>query len=105
MKYENNIDMLWDNTKDLSLALSCIKSPIWYEGHCDFENKCLLRELLQKCSGNKIVEMLKEILFADEKTALVVEELDSFFQNQTKCFVSHMKIKSENKSKVGRKLI
>ena len=89
---------IWNINKELSLVVSCIISPIWFEEKSDFENKCLLRELLQKFSGNKIVKMLKEILSAEEKIALVNDELDSFFQNQAKCFVSHMKIKSESKS-------
>ena len=102
MAIETDMDMIWNINKELSLVLSCIKSPIWYEEKCDFENKCLLRELLQKCSGNKIVKMLKEILSAEEKIALVDAELDSFFQNQAKCFAYHMKVKSEKKFPVNK---
>ena len=42
--------------------------------------------------------MLKKILSADEKTALVKTELETFFQNQAQSFENHMKIKSEIKS-------
>ena len=90
--------MFWNNNKELSLMISCIKSPLWNEGLKNFGNKCLLRELLQKCSGNKIIEMLKEILSAEEKAALVKTELELFFKNQAQSFENHMKIKSEIKS-------
>ena len=40
------------NNKELLMVISSIKSPLWIESQDDFENKCFLRELLQKCSGN-----------------------------------------------------
>ena len=95
MTQEIDIDMSWDGNKDLSLVISSIKIPLWNEGQQDLENKCLLRELLQKCSGNRIVEMLKKILSCEEKSALVKTELESFFQTQALLFENHMKIKSE----------
>ena len=100
MNAENDIDMSWDNNKELSIVISSIKSPLWIENQDDFENKCFLRELLQKCSGNKVIEMLKKILSAEEKTALVKTELASFFKNQAQSFENHMKIKSEMKSSI-----
>merc|ERR1719367_467480 len=39
--------------------------------------------------------MLKKILSGEEKTALVRNELDSFFQTQAQSFENHMKVKSE----------
>ena len=98
MTNENYFDMFWNNNKELSLVISCIKSPLWNEGQGNFGNKCLIREILQKISGNKIIEMLKEILSAEEKTALVKTELESFFKKQALSFEHHMKIKSEIKT-------
>ena len=62
MSEENEIDMNWNGDKDLAMMISYIKEPIWNEEQNDFYVKCYLRELLQKCSGGKIVEMLKNIL-------------------------------------------
>ena len=70
MDTESDIDMSWDGNKELSLVISSIKTPLWDEGQHNFENKCLIREFLQKCSGGKIVEMLKKILCGKEKYAL-----------------------------------
>ena len=91
----SDIDMSWDMNKELSLVISCIKNPLWDKDRQNFENKCLIRELLQKCSGGQIIEMLKNILSGEEKTALVKNELNSFFQTQAQSFENHMKIKSE----------
>ena len=99
---DENIDMLWNTNKDLSLILSCIKIPLWNENQENFENKCLIREILQKCSGGKIIGMLKKILSNEEKTALVKTQLDSFFQNQTQYFENHMKMKSEIKMELTK---
>ena len=72
MSGEKYIDMTWNCEKDLLLVNSLIKTPFWNKAsQFDFNNKCHLRELLQKCSGGKIVEMLKWLLSAEEKTALV----------------------------------
>ena len=92
------MDMSWNNNKELSLVISCIKNPLWNEDLENFDNKCLIRELLQKCSGGKIINMLKKILSNEEKTALVKAELDSFFQNQAQSFENHMNIKSDVKT-------
>ena len=74
MTEENDIDMTWNGSKDLSLAISFIKSPPWIEGEENFHIKCLLRELLHKCSGGKIIEMLKNILSSEERCALIKSE-------------------------------
>merc|ERR1719361_1064822 len=96
MTETNNTDTdSWNGNKELSLMISCIKNALWIEDQEDFGNKCLIRELLQKCSGGNIVKMLKKILSGEEKTALVRNELDSFFQTQAQSFENHMKIKSE----------
>ena len=97
MSGEEDIDMTWNWEKDLLLVNSLIKTPFWKEAsQLDFNNKCHLRELLQKCSGGKIVEMLKWLLSVEEKTALVKNELQSFFQSQAmQSFENHIKIKHE----------
>ena len=97
MSGEKDIDMTWNSEKDLLLINSLIKTPFWKEAsQLDFNNKCHLRELLQKCSGGKIVEMLKWLLSAEEKTALVKNELQSFFQSQAmQSFENHINIKYE----------
>ena len=74
MTEENDIDMTWDGNKDLSVAISFIKSPLWIEGEENFYTNCLLRELLQKCSGGKVIEMLKSILSSEERCALIKSE-------------------------------
>ena len=108
MSEEKDIDMTWNWEKDLLLINSMIKTPFWNKAsQLDFNNKCHLRELLQKCSGGKIVEMLKWLLSAEEKTALVKNELQSFFQSQAmQYFENHMKIKCdvEVKQEPGTKL-
>ena len=77
---EKDIDLNWNCEKDLLLVNSFIKTPFWNEtSRFDFNNKCHLRELLQKCSGGRIIQMLKWLLSAEEKTALVKNELQSFF--------------------------
>ena len=97
MNGEKYIDMTWNCEKDLLLVNSLIKTPFWNKAsQFDFNNKCHLRELLQKCSGGKIVEMLKWLLSAEEKTALIKNELQSFFQSQAmQSFENHIKIKHE----------
>ena len=90
MSEEKDMDMSWNSDKDLAILISCIKSPIWIEGQEDFYIKCHIREFLQKCSGGKIVKMLKSVLSIEEKT-----ELESFFQSQAQSFENHMKIKNE----------
>ena len=95
MSEENEIDMNWNGDKDLAMMISYIKEPIWNEGKDDLYVKCHLRELLQKCSGGKIVKMLKHILSPEEKSALVETELESFFQNQVQFFKNHMRTKKE----------
>ena len=87
--------MSWNSDKELAILISCIKSPIWIEGQEDFNIKCHIREFLQKCSGGKIVTMLKSVLSTEEKTALVKTELESFFQSQAQSFENYMKIKNE----------
>ena len=89
---ESDIDMSWDVNKELSVVISCIKNVLWIKDQQDFGNKCLIRELLQKCSGGQIIEMLKNILSREEKTALVKDEFNSLFQAQT---LKDVKIKSE----------
>ena len=95
MSEEKDMDMSWNSDKDLAILISCIKSPIWIEGQEDFYIKCHIREFLQKCSGGKIVTMLKSVLSTEEKSALVKTELESFFQSQSQSFENHMKIKNE----------
>ena len=95
MSEEEDIDMSWNSDKELAILISCIKSPIWIEGQEDFYIKCHIREFLQKCSGGKIVTMLKSVLSTEEKTALVKTELESFFQSQAQSFENYMKIKNE----------
>ena len=48
MSHEMTLDMSWNSTKDLELALHCIKSPVWNEGENGFYNKPFVRELLYK---------------------------------------------------------
>ena len=81
-KSKNLADIASNPKKVLALVISSIKNPLWNEGVEDFEIKSLIRELLQKCSGKKTVEMLKEILSPKEKTTLLKTELESFFQNK-----------------------
>ena len=81
--------------ENLSQFVSHIKKPIWFQGKEDFIAKCLIREFLQKCSSDKIVEMLKSILSVEERMGLVKTEMESFFQNQTKSFENHMMVKNE----------
>ena len=95
MSEDNDIDMNWNGDKDLAMMISYIKEPIWNEGKDDLYVKCHLRELLQKCSGGKIIKMLKNILSPEEKSALVETELESFFRNQAEFFKNYMKTKNE----------
>ena len=84
-----------EEIESLSQFVSHIKKPIWIRGKEDFYAKCVIREFLQKCSSEKIIEMLKSILSVEERMGLVKTELDSFFQNQTKSFENHMMVKNE----------
>ena len=62
-----DMNLTWNSDKDLASLISCIKSPIWIEGQEDCDIKSHIRELLQKCSGGKIVKMLKSVLSTEEK--------------------------------------
>ena len=75
-----------------------ITNSLWNEwDENDFPNKNLLRELFQKCSGGKIVKMIKWILTVEEKTEMVKDELKSFFQYQAlESFENYMKIKHDS---------
>ena len=84
-----------EEIEGLSEFVSQIKNPIWFREKEDFYAKCLIREFLQKCSRDKIVEMLKSILSVEERMGLVKTEMESFFQNQTKSFENHMMVKNE----------
>ena len=84
-----------EEIESLSQFVSHIKQPIWIRGKEDFYAKCVIREFLQKCSRDKIVEMLKSILSVEERMGLVKTEMESFFQNQTKAFENHMMVKNE----------
>ena len=95
MSEENYVDMSWNNDKELAILISCIKSPLWIEGQEDFNIKCHIREFLQKCSGGKIVKMLKNVLSTEEKSGLVKNELETFFQTQAQSFQNYMKVKQE----------
>ena len=95
MSEENYVDMSWNNDKELAILISCIKSPLWIEGQEDFNIKCNIREFLQRCSGGKIVKMLKNVLSTEEKSGLVKNELESFFQTQAQSFENYMKVKNE----------
>ena len=84
-----------DTFNGLEKLVSNIKEPIWFSREkVDFNAKCLIREFLQKCSSDKIVEMLKNILSVEERMGLVKTEMESFFQNQTKYFENHMKVQN-----------
>ena len=96
MTEENKIYMNWNGENDLAVLISFIKEPIWNEGHDNFFVKCHLRELLQKCSGGKMVEMLKNILSPEEKSALVKTELESLFQNQVQSFENQIMTKNDS---------
>ena len=95
MSEEKDMDMSWNSNKDLAILISCIKSPIWIEGQEDFYINCLIREFLQKCSGGKIVTMLKSVLSTEEKSALVKTELEPFIQSQAQSVENHTKVRNE----------
>ena len=59
MSEDNEMDL--SNKNFWAILTSCITSPIWIEDE-DFDVKCHIREFLQKCSGGKIVTMLKSQL-------------------------------------------
>ena len=52
--------------------MSMIKNPIWHEDQDNFYANCLVREFLQRCSGDKVIEMLKTVL------SLVSQREDEF---------------------------
>ena len=68
-----------DTFNGLEKLVSNIKEPIWFREKEDFNAKCLIRDFLQKCSSDKIVEMLKNILSVEERMGLVKTEMESFF--------------------------
>ena len=59
-----------DTFNGLEKLVSNIKGPIWFREKVDFNAICLIREFLQKCSNDKIVEMLKNILSVEERMGL-----------------------------------
>ena len=75
--------------------ISCIKNPIWHEEQDNFYANCLVCEFLQKCSGDKVVEMLKTVLSVKERMSLEQNEYESFFQNQAEAFENHVMIKNK----------
>ena len=96
MSEENKIYTSWDDDNNLVMMINFIKEPIWNEGHDNFFVKCALRELLQKLSGGKMVEMLKNILSTEEKSALVKTELEPLFQNQAQSFENQIRTENNN---------
>jgi hypothetical protein len=65
--------MTEETHQQFSLFVSSIKEPIWIPGQDDnFQAKFLIRDFLQKCSGDKIVEMLKSVLSIEEINQLVI---------------------------------
>jgi hypothetical protein len=95
MSEEHEMDLSGNSNKDFWATLtSCIISPIWIEEE-DFDVKCHIREFLQKCSGGKIVEMLKSVLTIEEKSALVRAELEPFIQSKAKPVKNLTKIRNE----------
>ena len=95
MSEEHEMDLSGNSNKDFWATLtSCIISPIWIEEE-DFDIKCHIREFLQKCSGGKIVEMLKSVLTIEEKSALVRAELEPFIQSKAQPVKNITKIRNE----------
>ena len=82
-------ELTFNNTSnendELSNLIINIRNPLWINNAENFRNKCMIRELLQKISGDKIIEMLQNILSAEEKIGLEESEIDSFFRNQARC--------------------
>ena len=72
-----------------------IKNPIWHEEQDNFYANCLVREFLQRCSGDKVIEMLKTVLSVKERMSLVRNEYEFFFQNQAEAFENHVMVKNE----------
>ena len=95
MSKKITFDLSENGKNDLLKQISCIKNPIWYEEHDNFYADCLVRICLEKCSGDKVIEMLKTVLSAKERMSLVQNEYESFFQNQAKAFENHVMIKNE----------
>ena len=95
MSEEITFDLSENGKSDLLKQISCIKNPIWHEEKDNFYANCLVREFLQKCSGDKVVEMLKTVLSVNERMSLVRNEYESFFQNQAEAFENHVMIKNE----------
>ena len=95
MSEEHEMDLSGNSNKDFWATLtSCIVSPIWIEEE-DFDVKCHIREFLQKCSGGKIVKMLKSVLTIEEKSALVRAELEPFIQSKAQSVKNLTKIRNE----------
>jgi hypothetical protein len=67
-----------------------IQKNIWEEDQDNSEANGFIRQFLQKCSGNKLVDMLKGVLSDEEKLELVKPDLESSFKNQSKSFENHM---------------
>ena len=95
MSEEITFDLSENGKNDLLKQISCIKNPIWNEEQDNFYANCLVREFLQKCSGDKVIEMLKTVLSVNERMSLVRNEYESFFQNQAEAFENHVMIKNE----------
>ena len=77
---------------------NCIQKTIWQGGQDNSDANGFIREFLQKCSGDKIVEMLKGVLSEKEKIDLVKPELHSSFENQSNFFENHMMVRNEGTS-------
>ena len=95
MSEEITFDLSEKGKNDLLKQISCIKNPIWHEEQDNFYANCLVREFLEKCSGDKVVEMLKTVLSVKERMSLMQNEYESFFQNQAEAFENHVMIKNE----------
>ena len=95
MSEDNEMDLSSNSNKNFwAQVTSCIVSPIWVEEE-DFDLKCHIRDFLQKCSGGKIVEMLKSVLTIEEKSALVRAELEPFIQSKAQSVKNLTKIRNE----------
>ena len=67
-----------------------IQRNIWDPSQDNTEANGFIRKFLQRCSGDKLVEMLKGVLSENEKLELVQPDLESSFQNQSQSFENHM---------------
>ena len=80
------------NEKNHSFDPSWIKSPLWKMKDENLQDIGIIRDVLNRCSRGRIVEMLKQVLFAEEKTALVKSDLETFFQFKIQAFEKHVKM-------------